>query len=654
MANIRAVKLDVSRGDAFPLGIKIVNQSIHFSVAVQDATQCKLNLYRKGEIGACYVIEMGEYRIGDVFSVAIRDLPKEEFEYTYEVDGKEFVDPCAKAIAGRGTWGHRLSLQEKRMVRGVLPMESYHWKQDVKLMIPFEDMILYRLHVRGFTNHPSSKVSHKGTFLGIKEKIQYLKKLGINAVELMPVYDFYEVIEKSSRRPGQYSYVTAHSDGIGQFLEEENVKINYWGYTDTAYYYAPKAAYAATDDPIHELKKMVNTLHANGIEVILEMHFDAEVTQTYIIECLRHWVQEYHIDGFRLNHNVNLAVIGSDPYLSETKLLGTSWNTYEMYHDRKPNYKNIAEYNDEFMNNVRRYLKGDEGQVNAFTMNFKRNPAKCARINYITNTNGFTLMDLYSYDVKHNDDNGEDNRDGTEYNFSWNCGLEGKTRRKKIATLRRKQIRNAFVSLLFSQGTPMILAGDEFGNSQGGNNNAYCQDNEVTWLNWNQLKSNEDIHDFVQMLIKIRKEHPILHTEEELRVMDYLSCGYPDISFHGTRAWFPDYSNYSRVLGIMLCGRYAKISRFEEDCYFYFAYNMHWIHHEFDLPILPPDDVWQILIDTTEGVLEDQPERFGILEQTIDVKPRSILVLKSIKRTEVKFEAVEEQETEQDEKPITE
>lgn len=654
MANNKRQQFQIKLGKPLPLGVRVEGNTTFFSTVIEEDKECYLNLYYKGEMKKYASILLDpKYKTGNIYSVAIEGLPLEKLEYRYEVKGREFVDPFAQCIVGRSIWGKCLDIEEKHFVRGSLEFPSFDWEGDEAPGISYQDMILYRLHPRGFTKHSSSKVKHKGTFLGIIEKLPYLKELGINAIECMPVYDFNEIIETHST---PYGY-----QGYQEFLRREHAKvepeykINYWGYSREAFYFAPKASYAATQSPITEFKELVKACHKEGIEVILEFHFPEGTSPSYILDCFRYWVSEYHVDGFRFNDNAAPStLIGGDPYLSKVKLMCTNWNTYDVYRERMPMFKNLAEYNEGFLVDIRRFLKGDEEQTAKFANQFKSNPAKVGKINYITNTNGFTLVDLYSYDVKHNEKNGEDNRDGTNYNYSWNCGKEGPTKRKKVVELREKQIRNALVTLLFSQGTPLLLAGDEFGNTQHGNNNAYCQDNEITWLNWNQWKTNQEQYEFVKWLIQKRKEHPILHTSEELRVMDYISCGYPDLSYHGTKAWYPDYSNYSRVLGIMLCGKYVRIDRVKEDEFFYFAFNMHWEAHNFDLPDLPTEKEWMILLDTSEvfsKIVESGKENNPLSEseqksadrrrkqlknKSLMVKPRSIMVLISQKREEDK------------------
>lgn len=577
----------IREGTPLPLGVRLVDKSVYFSVSVPNGEECKLNIYGKDSKELIESIRL-EQKMGNLFYLAIDNLDYHLYEYMYEVEGKEFIDPYARIISGKEHWGKAIDLAEQKQIRGGFYFSEYQWEEDRPLRTNYEDLIIYRIHTRGFTKDTSSKVKNKGTFRGIIEKIPYLTDLGITAIELLPSYEFDEIIKEIINPHGAL----------------DHQKINYWGYTGQSNYFVPKSSYAAnTANPIDEFKDLVKALHKAGIEIIMEFYFEPGINEQFIIDCLRHWVMEFHIDGIKINQNaISPKLIATDPFLSETKIFGLSWNTDEIYpKEFVPKFKNLAEYNDGFLTDGRRFLKSDEEQVGKVADRFKRNPQKAASINYITNTNGFTLMDLYSYDVKHNEDNGEKGRDGTDYNYGWNCGVEGNTRKKKVLELRMKQIKNAFLLLILSQGVPLILGGDEFGNSQKGNNNAYCQDNSISWLNWKLVDTNKEIHEFVKLLIQIRKDHPILHWKEELKNMDYASCGFPDLSFHGTKAWYPDYTNYSRMLGIMLCGRYAMIDRVHHDDDFYLAFNMHWEDHEFDLPKLPKGANWYIFLNTSDN-----------------------------------------------------
>lgn len=594
------LKTTLSKGLPMPLGVTGLLNGINFAVSIPNEEECILQLFYRetGERAASFLLT-SEYKTGNVFSCILSESmvkknqklkglihlfeKPHEYTYSYEVKGRELADPYAKLIYGREIYGEE-NLSSKRELRGGLLLKEYLWEEDKPLDTPYSQLIGYKLHLRGFTKHPSSKVQNPGTFQGVTEKIPYLKQLGINSIQFMPIYEFNENIWPK---------------GIG----EQETKVNYWGYSEDNFYFAPKASFAANPAQADtELKTMIKKLHEEKIEVVMEMYFPNGTNHILILDCLKYWVMEYHIDGFCLmGETIPTTTIAMEPLLGRTKLFAEGWEKEQVYSKGfVPAFKNLAEYNDGYSIDIKGFLRGDESKVSSFASCFKNNPDKHGVINYITNHNGFTLMDLYSYDVKHNEANGEYNRDGVDYNYSWNCGREGKTKDKKVLSLRRKQIRNAFTILLLSQGTPLILAGDEFGNSQCGNNNPYCQDNEITWLNWDDINTNKDIFEFVKFLISIRKCHPVLHMDYPLKSMDYISSGYPDLSYHGTKAWYPDYSFYSRMLGIMLAGQYVKVSPAENDINFYIACNMHWEGHTFDLPGLPKNMKWYVLFDTAE------------------------------------------------------
>jgi glycogen operon protein len=600
----------IRKGNPLPLGVTVLKEGINFSVSLPESDTCRLNLYEKNSgLLKESILMTEEYRTGSIFSVMVKGVDFTGFSYLYQGKDKEFIDPYAKLIYGRESYGKIADDGEKSVIRGGFLTGEFDWKGETPLAIPYSELLLYKLHVRGFTMHSSSEVQGKGTFLGIVQKIPYLKELGINGVLLLPIYDYNERIV-------QRGLVSTE-------------KLNYWGYSHENAYFAPKAAYCV--NPLEgslELKNMIAALHQNGIEVMMEMNFVKGTSHSLILDCLRYWVMEYHIDGFKLTaETIPGTLLATDPFLGKTKLMAEGWDLEQIYpKDISIGFKNLAEYNSEYSSHLKQFLRGDEDQTKAVAFHIKRNPDNSGVIHYITNHDGFTLMDLFSYDLKHNERNGENNQDGVDYNYSWNCGIEGKTKVKKVLSLRRKQIYNAFLLLFLSQGTPLLLAGDEFGNSQEGNNNAYCQDNEISWLDWNLLNSNRDIVEFVKQVIHLRKQHPILHMEEQLRCMDYISCGFPDLSFHGLKAWFPDYSHYSRVLGVMLAGNYVKINRKENDQIFYLGINMHWEEHGFDLPQLPPGRQWQVLYDTS--IESNIKETHAIVKQRFyEVGARAIVVL---------------------------
>lgn len=610
------LEYDVKEGILQGQGVRKLGGDICFTVAVPDKKTCSLLLYKKGkkEVEASIPME-SSIRYGDLRSVLVKGLPAEKYEYNYRIEEQVVTDPYACHITGREHFGKPVKEEE---LRGRIISDNYDWEDDKPLMLPFEEVVAYGTHVRGFTKHPTSKVKKKGTFAGIQEKISYLKQLGINQLELMPVYEFSE-LESMNNSPEWMKYAP---------IEEANVRLNYWGYTPRAYYFAPKASYAASDDPVKELKDLVKELHRNGIELILEFYFPKGTKASLVLDCVKYWVLEYHIDGIHINRDyAPVEALAQEPLLAHTKLLTEGFYLDEIYEEKTlPAFRNLAEYNDGFMLDARRFLKGDEGQLSNFTWRARHNPDRQGVINYMANHNGFTLMDLVSYDEKHNEANGEENRDGTDYNYSWNCGEEGPSRKKRILQLRGKQLRNAFALLLLSQGTPLIYAGDEMGNSQQGNNNAWCRDNEQSWIEWRGGKQERMLLEYVKALIAFRKAHPIFRQNKELRMMDYLSCGYPDVSYHGKRAWFGDFENYSRSVGVLYAGNYM-----EDKVSFYVAYNMHWMPHEYALPGLSGEALWRIAIDTgIEGagaIYQEGQEPILEEQRMITVPERTIIVL---------------------------
>ena len=557
------------QGQPLPLGINISGDHVNFSVAVPEGERCWLLLYRAGEEEPKERYEMTE-AIGEVRFLALEGMDPADYEYNYMIGGEVTVDPYARGLAGRDIWGKERDIQ-KHEVRGVLKNGRYDWEGDEPLKLPFHSIVAYSLHVRGFTKHTSSGVEKKGTFSGVVEKLPYLKDLGINQIQCMPVYEFEE---------------------CGRFR-------NYWGY-GPAYYFAPKSAYAASGDGERELKDMVKACHKEGIEVVLEP-FTGDTSKQLMEECLRYYCLEYHIDGFLLNPYVApMDAIHTDPILKHTKIL---------VHDTG------------FQTVMRRFLKGDEGMVRD-VMYWLRHQSETKEIlNMITGQTGFTLRDLVSYDGKHNEANGEQNQDGPDYNYSWNCGAEGPSRKKAVTELRKNQTRNAFFLLLLAQGTPCILAGDEFGNTQKGNNNVYCQDNPVGWLDWSGLEKHPELHDFVKELIAFRKKHPVFWPEKEMTGMTYSKKGVPDVSYHGENAWRVPLEVSSRQLGVYYSGT-DRTGEGDEDCFV--AYNMHWLEHTFALPALPRGKKWYRIASTQEGIL-DKAEPLDD-QKFAEVKERTIMI----------------------------
>jgi isoamylase len=655
-------------GRVFPFGATLVPGGVNFSIFSRSATSCTLVLFEKGESQPMAEIPFPpEFRIGNVYSMIVFDLDYERIEYGYRFDGpfdpkvghrfnkdKILLDPYAKVVGGRDVWGTPPDWNDSFQHRGRLLFEDFDWESDRPLEIPMADLVVYEMHVRSFTKHPSSGVKHKGTFAGLTEKIPYLKELGINCVELMPIYEFDE-FENSRRHP-----------------QTDELLVNYWGYS-TVNFFAPKAGFAASGKygmQVDELKTMVKEFHRNGIEVILDVVFNHTSegneqgpyisfrgvdNQTYymltpdgyyynfsgcgntlncnnpivrniVLDCLRYWASEYHIDGFRfdlasilgrdpfgapLANPPLLETLAFDPILAKCKLIAEAWDAGGLYQVGSfPAYGRWAEWNGKYRDCIRKFLKGDLGQVGEMSQRVQASPdiyytrGPMASINFITCHDGFTLYDLVAYNSKHNEANGENNNDGNNDNHSWNCGWEGESTDPAVNALRRQQIKNALSLLLVSHGVPMILMGDEAGRTQYGNNNTYCHDNELNWFDWSLVEKNAELVRFAKQLIHFRKAHPVLRPNHHLRNMDYVGSGLPDISWHGTRAWNADWSGTSRVLAFLLCGKHAREGTVQDDD-IYVAANSFWEGLEFEIPELPNGRAWHVFVNTGAASPED-------------------------------------------------
>ncbi len=681
-------------GRAFPFGATAVPGGVNFAVFSRFATACTLVLFRKGEREPMIEIPFrDEFRIGNVFTMIVFDLDFENTEYGFRMEGpflpeqgQRFdpncilLDPYAKAIAGRDIWGETPDWSDPYQHRARFVYDDFDWEDDRPLELPLEDLVIYEMHVRSFTRDPSSGVKHPGTYAAIRDKIPYLKSLGVNCVELLPIFEFDE-FENSRPHP-----------------ERDEMLYQYWGYS-TVGFFAPKAGYAATSRfgmQVDEVKTLIKEFHKNGIEVFLDVVFNhtAEgneygptisfrgidnktyymltpegyyfnfsgcgntlncnnpVVRGMVLDCLRYWAAEYHIDGFRFDL---AAVLGRDPFgapmvnpplletlafdpiLAKCKLIAEAWDAGGLYQvGTFPAYGRWAEWNGKYRDDLRKFLKGEAGLAGAMAQRIQGSPdlysgrGTGASINFITAHDGFTLADLVSYNEKHNYANGENNNDGANDNESWNCGWEGPTEDPAINALRRRQMKNAMAMLMVSQGVPMLLMGDEVGRTQQGNNNTYCQDNELNWFDWKLVDTNADFLRFVQQCTAFRKAHPVLRKADHLRNQDYAGTGYADISWHGTRAWNADWSSQSRVLAFMLDGAHVH-GDIPRDDYIYVAMNMHWDMHGFELPQLPGGRQWYISANTSMPSPEDfwEPGNEPRLENQREflVGPRSVVIL---------------------------
>lgn len=632
-------KFKIDNGQPYPLGAYVRDGGINFSMENSSDEECGIIFYKKGVEQRERILFDQRYRIGNICCVFVEGIAASDYEYNFFIGDKVFVDPFAKRIVGNEKW--RSGEFQRPFLRGGISSTKFDWQGTAPLHIPYNESILYCLNVRSYTKHGSSQVKKKGTFEGLTEKIPYLKELGINGVELMPAYEF-EECEWDGRGFTAESLTIEYQVGhIGARLTvdeepERMTRLNCWGYKE-AFYFAPKASFAASGDPCDEFRRMVREFHKNGIEVIMQFYFPSHIKQGYILEIIKHWLLEYHIDGVHLKgERLPITLVATEPLLANTKILCEDFYLHEIYPDAKaPAHKTLAYYRDSFMYDARKFLKGDQGMLKSFLYRMKDFSLNCGVINYITNYYGFTLNDLVSYDYKHNEPNGEDNRDGANENYSWNCGVEGPSRKKAVKQLRHKQMKNAITFLMTAQGTPVLLAGDEFGNSQNGNNNCYCQDNDTGWVDWRCMVKNKDIYEYTKELIAFRKAHRMLHLDTDLSMLDKYGCGYPDLSYHGEEAWKAQFDCRSRQVGIMYCGR----SDSGEDCErIYIACNMHWETHRFALPSIA-DYEWVPVLGTDDNVVGyDESKNTSY----VDIKPRSISVLtgrklpKSGKRTKPK------------------
>ena len=652
----------VRAGKPYPFGATVVPGGVTFSVFSDQATSMTLVLFRRGEPQPMAELQFpDEFRTGNVFSMTVFGLDHENIEYGYRADGpfdpdaghrfdarQILSDPYARLIAGRDVWGEEPDWNNVYPYRSRVCLQDFDWGDDTPPHIPTEDLVVYETHARGYTRHPSSGVTAPGTFAGLREKIPYLKELGVNCIELLPIFEFDETDNpRTDPDTGERLY-------------------DYWGY-NTVSFFAPKAGYAATGRygmQGDELRTLVKDLHAAGIEVILDVVFNhtAEgnehgptisfkgldnatyymltpegyyynfsgtgntvncnhpVVRQFVLDCLRHWVADYHIDGFRfdlaailgraldgtpLPNPPLLELLAYDPVLRHTKLIAEAWDAAGLYEvGNFPAYGRWAEWNGKYRDTVRRFLKGDAGLTGELATRFAGSPdlyagrSAAASVNFLTAHDGFTLADLVAYNDKHNEANGEGNNDGANDNNSWNCGAEGPTDDPEINALRMRQMKNALAILLTSQGVPMLLAGDEIGRTQQGNNNTYCQDSELSWVDWELTETNAELLRFARAMIAFRGAHAELRSTRHPTGTEVHTTGLPDISWHGERAWEPDWSEESRLLAVMRSGS-------SDDDVVYIAMNAHWEAHDLSLPALPGGRTWHVFADTGAAAPHD-------------------------------------------------
>lgn len=667
-------------------GACVASNGVSFTINSHGATRCTLLLFKPQAPKPYARIPFPDsYRIGDTYSMLVFDIKPDEFEYAFSFDGpyepakgllfneeNVLLDPYSRAVTGQRKWGEKPEGGKDFEYRARVVKSNFDWGNIKQLEQPFEDLVIYETHVRGYTKDKSSGVSAPGTFAGLKDKIPYLKDLGINAVELMPIFEFDEM--ESARVV----------DGVQLY--------NYWGY-NTVSFFAPNTSYAFNEEHNHEgdeLKSLIKALKENGIEVILDVVFnhtaegnemgpcfsfkgidnnvyymltpDAHyynfsgcgnvmncnhpVVRSFIIDCLRHWAIEYRVDGFRfdlasiLGRDQNgapmanppiLESLAFDPVLGKMKLIAEAWDAGGLYQVGSfPSWNRWAEWNGRYRDDMRSFLKGDDGMAgNAITritgsrdLYSPESRGHKASVNFMTCHDGFTLYDLYSYNEKHNEKNGWNNTDGDNNGHSWNCGAEGETDDPNVNGLRRRLIKNAFAALLCSRGPAMFLAGDEFCNTQFGNNNAYCQDNIISWLDWSRLEKFKEIHDFVRHMIQFRKEHPILR-----KMTKPSSCQFPEISVHNGTPFNASTDYKTKLIGIMYAGRNEEDT--EDDIVFY-CMNAYWEPLVMQLPVLPNGKHWHVDTNTNAEYFDGEDftaktELLGV--NTIRVPARTTIIL---------------------------
>ncbi len=612
----------VDRARMYPLGVSFEEEGLRISAVCEGAEEAGIILYDRKHREGVRIPFPGHCRVGAVRAMMLSGYRDRYCSYLFYRGEEVYQDPYCKRVENLCGYG----IRKPSMPRCQAALEDYDWGGDENVHIPYEEMIIYALHVRGFTKHRSSGVKHKGTYAGVAEKIPYMQDLGINMALLMPAYEFDEIMPENTQTIEQavLSYKQELPKPGG---EEKTPRLNYWGY-QPGLYYMPKSTYAYSKDAVGEFKDMVRAFHRAGIGVSMQFYFPPEMRTADILDILKYWVLEYHIDGFHLMSGaLSMDVIADEPLLSETMLLTGEWNARK----DKDSGHNVGWLSDGFLYDMRRFIKGDDNMINQFLYHIRENKAENGVVNSIARWDGFRLLDLVSYERKHNEENGENNADGMDYNCSWNCGVEGKSRKKSVQELRLRQMKNAITILFMSRGTPLLYSGDEFANTQEGNNNPYCQDNEIAWIKWNHTTMGRELLDYTKYMIGMRKTHGILRNRTLLHGVEKLPCGFPDVSFHGREAWRPDTSPASRCVGIMYCGFYGAEKDREDEYFFYIAVNMHWQVSYMGLPKLPKGKCWAYRASTGKEIPEIEEDASS---QEICVPPRTI-VLYTVKEASV-------------------
>lgn len=586
----------------YPLGLKRTDNGLRLSM-VSETDNCGIQFWTRESDEKQFVKLDKTCKCGSVYAAEIiGDFPKELIYQLFQ-DELTYPDPYALASFGKRELG------KKAEQYSMLTAVSEEPDDDVKPAIPYADKVFYMLHARGFTMQKDAKTASKGTFKGIEEKLDYVKELGVTSLLLMPVYDFDEFLRKHNKKMTIREEIETYKIDYKK-VGKEKEKINFWGYTAQNGYYLPKSAFSESESAVDEFKSMIKKAHKMGLEIFMQMYFPKEILTREVSDILLYWSENYHVDGFYLiGEGVNADQLLMDPALSDVHLMFEHADEELM-----KKHDNAVVVSDQFMFDMRSFLKGDSNLVPSVTRHVRQQKKE---VHFIAKQDTMRLMDMVSYQEKHNLDNGENNADGTDYNCSWNCGVEGKTRKKQILTLRMKQMKNAMSLLLLSQGTPLIYGGDEFGHTQLGNNNPYCQDNEISYLRWSDLEKNKELYEYTKKLLKIRKQYPVLHGLVDFKGTDYMSCGFPDISFHSEEAWRNEGGSGSHLFGVMYANCYASK---EDKSLLYVAYNMHWEKHDFALPKAPKGMKWECVLST------DEKETVKEIGAKVTVPERTVMI----------------------------
>ncbi len=616
----------MKEGNYDKFGVQMRHGEVVFTFEGEKEDDCSILLYGKKHELLEKLKVPAEYCMGSVRSVSIAGLSAKRLMYNYEINGSVLTDTYARRIIGREKWNDQNRAAHQGAVYGGYEPEEFDWEQDRAPEVPRHLMVMYKLHVRGFSMDAGLRGKARGTFLAVKEAIAHFKELGVTTLELMPAYEFEEMVwQEPPRLPSYLKWESREEDMIKPEEAHAGERVNYWGYTP-GNYFAVKASYSSTPCASQEFKELVRELHKNGMECVMEMHFEEGMNQNVILDVLRFWVKEYHVDGFHLlGSSIPVTAVVQNLLLSRTKIFYTDFDPVLL--EQQTRYPHIFKYCDEYLYPVRKLINEMGGGLGEFVCQQRKQHPVQGFVNYITSNNGFTLLDLFSYNEKHNEGNGEENRDGSDWNYSDNCGVEGRTRKRSVNELREQKMRNAAAALLLGQGVPLLLAGDEMGNSQSGNNNAYCQDNPVGWVNWQKAEKYRWFAEFIGKLAAFRREHPVIALEEPMKLNDHQRKGFPDLSYHGENAWVSTFPRERTAVGMMYCGAYAAREDGTEDDFVYVGYNFHSGIARLALPKLPEKRNWYLVMDTSRKKDAFFGEEEKMTEPHVSMKGQSVILL---------------------------